>query len=269
MRIYEIIDEENTLSIGVLLYFEKEKSFIIELRDDLNEWTAPLLLTSYVKKGIFTIPRDISLLWVKERIIPSGRQNIGSILKNHKLKEYDEMKFLELSKGRCSQDSMYIKRLESVPSFVTKRNLKNLTECTALENNNLLCIFADGTVKKVSLSALLSNADVHNDVKKLINNHQLFLSCKIGTGGYYVTFADSIDLPAWLLYKSGKNIPLSYSDLLAFIKTNLLDTQEACQELACTRQNISYMVAHNQLNPVKESAMGNLYMKGDVVKNGW
>ena len=28
MRIYEIIDEENTQSIGVLLYYEKEKSFI-------------------------------------------------------------------------------------------------------------------------------------------------------------------------------------------------------------------------------------------------
>jgi len=42
-------------------------------------------------------PRDLSFLWVKERIIPSGRQNISAILKNHKMDAYDEMKFLELS----------------------------------------------------------------------------------------------------------------------------------------------------------------------------
>ena len=110
------------------------------------------------------------------------------------------MKFLELSKGRCSQDSLYIRKLESLPPFVAKRNLQNLTECVALENNNLLCIFADETGKKIDLSTQLPNADV----EKLLKNHQLFSSCKVGVGGYYATFGDSIDLPAWLLYKSGK-----------------------------------------------------------------
>ena len=96
MKIFEINDEADNLFIGNLLYYEKEKTFIIELSDELDEWTAPLLLTSFVKKGIYTIPRDISFLWVQERVIPSGRQNIGSILTHHKLKSYDEMKLLEL-----------------------------------------------------------------------------------------------------------------------------------------------------------------------------
>ena len=42
--------------------------------------------------------KDISLMWVKERIIPSGRQNIGSILKKHRLNKYSEMDILWLSK---------------------------------------------------------------------------------------------------------------------------------------------------------------------------
>lgn len=70
MKIYEIWDEELQLSIGDLLYYDKEKSVIIELREYLDEWTAPLLLTSFVKKQIFTIPREISFLWVKGREIP-------------------------------------------------------------------------------------------------------------------------------------------------------------------------------------------------------
>ena len=56
MKIYEIFDDENKISIGVLLYYEKQRSFIIELQDNLDEWSAPLLLTNFVKKGIYTIP---------------------------------------------------------------------------------------------------------------------------------------------------------------------------------------------------------------------
>ena len=63
MKIFEIIDEENNMSIGVLQYYEKQKNCIIELQANLDEWTAPLLLTSYVNKHIYTMPRDISFMW--------------------------------------------------------------------------------------------------------------------------------------------------------------------------------------------------------------
>ena len=75
MRIFEIFDEELHLSIGVLLYYDKAHTFIIELQESLDEWTAPLLLTRFIREKSYTIPRDISFLWVKERIIPSTRQN--------------------------------------------------------------------------------------------------------------------------------------------------------------------------------------------------
>ncbi len=58
MRVYEIYDEDNQIDIGILLYYKKNKLYIIELRTELDEWTAPLLFTSFVKKGIYTIPRD-------------------------------------------------------------------------------------------------------------------------------------------------------------------------------------------------------------------
>ena len=103
MKIFAIIDEETTLLTGILLYYEKEGTCVIELPEYLDEWTAPLLFTSYVKKKIYTIPRDISFLWVKERVIPSGRQNINDILAHHNMQSYDEMKFLEISEGKCSQ----------------------------------------------------------------------------------------------------------------------------------------------------------------------
>ena len=50
MKAYEIWDDENQLSIGVLQYFDKEQRYIIELQENLDEWTAPLLFTNYVKR---------------------------------------------------------------------------------------------------------------------------------------------------------------------------------------------------------------------------
>ena len=115
MKIYAIYDKETARNsaLGYLFYYEKANEYIIELNDWLDEWEAPILFQGLVKKGIYTVPRDVSLLWVRERVIPSGRQNIGSILKNARLKEYNEMALLALSKGKCSQDSCYIEEISN------------------------------------------------------------------------------------------------------------------------------------------------------------
>ena len=165
MKIFEILDKENKLSVGILLYYEKSRTFVIELQDGLDELTAPLLLTSFVKNGILTIPREISALWVRERIIPSGRQNIDAILKTHKLREYDEMKFLELSGGRCSQDSLYIKKVSELPEYVTDRMCRNLNDCVPCEGRRLLCFFADGLIKMADLNELSVRAE-ENDARR-------------------------------------------------------------------------------------------------------
>ena len=79
MKIFQIIDKETGAVPGTLLYAEKDKVFIVELAETLDEWSTPLLFSGFVKRGIYTVPRDISLAWVRERIIPSGRQNISDI----------------------------------------------------------------------------------------------------------------------------------------------------------------------------------------------
>lgn len=166
MKIFAIIDEETTLLTGILLYYEKEGTCVIELPEYLDEWTAPLLFTSYVKKKIYTIPRDISFLWVKERVIPSGRQNINDILAHHNMQSYDEMKFLEISEGKCSQDSLYIKKIDMLPDFVIERQKKNIVECVLSDDHTLLCFFEDDTIKKIQLEDLQS----FEEQNKIINN---------------------------------------------------------------------------------------------------
>lgn len=275
MKIFEIIDGDKDNSVGTLLYYEKERTCIVELQEYLDEWSAPFLFANYVKNKIYTIPRDVSALWVRGRVIPSGRQNISDILKVHHLKEYDEMKFLELSEGRCSQDEMYIRQLDKLPEFVVERQQKNLSECVILGADNILCFFRDGNTRKIDLKKILKKDSVVQPLDRLagldkvLDHDSLYKSGKIGTGGYFVTFNDSIDIPADILYGSGEEITLGLGDFKTFVRHNIIDTTESCDMLECSRQNISYMVNQGQMSAVKEAVRGNLYLKGEILSNRW
>lgn len=280
MKIYEIIDEENKISVGNLLYYEKANSYVVELQEYLDKWSAPLLFAHYVEYKIYTMPRDVSYTWAKERVIPSGRQNISSILQNHKMTKYNEMRFLELSHGRCSQDSCYIKKIDEIPDYIKERMRKNLVEVTALDERRLLCFFADDTTKVVEVSSLLEREDFwelpksnllvdKDDIERIIRNRQLYESVEITPGGYALTFNDSIDISATVLYEEGENVSLGLHDIQQFVKQNLIDTSEACEILECSRQNIAYLTSGEKLSPLKENTKGNLYMNGDIVKNLW
>ncbi len=260
MKIFELIDDEANVSIGCLLYYEKEKSFIIELTDTLTEWTAPLLFAEAIKQNRFTISRELSLLWVKERIIPSGRQNISSILANAHLSTYSEIDFLERSKGKCSQDHIFLRRVDSLPEFVMKRMQRNLKECVPCGENGLLCFFNDGTVRKNDLHELRQI----DGIEKIISNESVLQSGHIVAGGYCVTFNEVIDISSSLLYDSGISVPLSLDDFLCFVKNNMVDSTQGGAILECSRQNLAYLVSKNKLIPVKREVKGNLYTKGNI-----
>ena len=170
MKIYEMIDEENGISIGVLLYYENSREFIIELKEELDEWTAPVLFSGYVIKNIYTIPRSAGHMWVSERVVPLDRQNIGSILATHKLASYDEMKLLEISHGRCSQDSIYIRKADKLPDYAAARAKHNATECIVSSDRYLICFFAD----EVCLLCLLFGPLIHHLLQEAIQRFDLF-----------------------------------------------------------------------------------------------
>ncbi len=188
-----------------------------------------------------------------------------TILAQHHMQSYDEMKFLEISEGRCSQDSLYIKKINYLPDFVMKRQQKNITECVMSENHTMLCFFADETMKKIELNTM---EDVE-ELKKVMNNERLYQSGKVGTGGYYITFNDSIDIQASVLYEAGESIPLKLSDFKVFVQKNMLDTTESCNLLECSRQNISYMVNQQKLDSGERRSKRKLYLKGDVLRTMW
>ena len=86
---------------------------------------------------------------------------------------------------------------------------------------------------------------------------------------YYITFNDSIDIPAWLLRQKGKLIPIEYGDFLSFAQNSVVDTTNSCDILECSRQNLSYLVSQGQLAPLRENVKENLYLKKDITRLRW
>ncbi|MBO5097777.1 MAG: hypothetical protein J6B96_05635 [Agathobacter sp.] len=267
MKNFGIYDEQlgSTEPIGYIFYYEKAQSFIIELDEKLDEWQAPLLFQGLVKKGIYTIPKDIALMWVRERIIPSGRQNIGEILRNHKLKEYSEIAMLSLSKGRSSQDSCYIREVkeEEVPESITSRWKGNVVECFSTEKGDLICMFRDNTARIVHLDKLVEK---YREVSHVIKYRELLESVQVGVGGYSVSFNETIEISASDLREMGEMLPLTASDFYGFVQKNVVDTTSACLMIECTRQNLSYLVKENRLKPIIQGTKENLYTKGEIAR---
>ena len=110
MKIFAIRDEsaEIQVDLAYLLYYELEKRFYIELPENADPWKTPLLLSTFLKKGETSINSYWSKMWVQQRIVPTDRQNLGQVLKDNHLMEYDEFDLLMLSMGRCAQDDYYL-----------------------------------------------------------------------------------------------------------------------------------------------------------------
>lgn len=270
MKVFSIHDD-NTASkqpIGYLYCFEKHGSFIIELCEELSEWDVPILFSSYVSRGIYTIPGDISLLWVRERIIPSGRQNIGMILRNHKMKEYNELKLLIASKGRCAQDACYIQEIsyEKIPEEIRNRKKNCVSECFASDGSQIICFFHDEKVRKIDLQELKAR---YEKLQYVLRNDRLFQSVRVGVGGYSICFDETLEIEAQALIEFGNELPLSAQDFFRFATRNIVDTNETCQILSCSKQNVAYLTKKEKIKPIKQGLKENLYFRGDVEKNVW
>lgn len=264
MKAYDIYDKEQQRSVGTLLYYDKEKTFIVELEDWLDEWTAPLQFSGLVKKGIFTVPEEESNFWVQARIIPPGRQNIQDILETHRLKEYSEIDFLEISRGECSQDALCIKPVSDLPEYVRARARHNLKEAVLCGDSLLLC-FNDDSVKKIKASTLAESENTYRH----LGNRAVLETCAVGTGGYSLSFGGVREIPASLLYHWKQTEVITLSDFRYFVQKNVLDTSEAGLLLSCSRQNLAYLTEQGKLPVIKPDARGNLYFKGDVLRTGW
>ena len=270
MKIFVIRDESSAdrKDIAYLLYYEADKRFYIELPDNADIWETPLLLSSFVKKGETTVNSYWSRLWVQQRIIPSDRQNLGQILKDNNLKEYDEFQLLMLGMGRCAQDDYYLVPIDEsqIPEQIRNRFSKRIEDIVPLDNLALLVFFRDGIVKKCSLEGYFKK---NGKFDVLLQNEDYFSGVKLQPGGYGVEWDINLNISNSLLYSIGETVPLTASDFHSFAVQRVVNVAEAAEILGCSRQNIDYLTKAGKLHPIKSSGKNTLYLKSEILKRNW
>lgn len=130
MKVFAIRDASisKERDLAWMLYYPEVREFHIEISEEVDEWEAPLLLSSFVKRGKRSLDPDASRLWAELRVIPPDRQNLGMILRDNGLEEYDPYRLLTLAGGRCAQDDCFLVSLEEsrIPPSLSERLRKTI-----------------------------------------------------------------------------------------------------------------------------------------------
>lgn len=270
MKIFAIRDESavNQVDLAYLLYYELEKRFYIELPEKADPWETPLLLSTFVKKGETSVNSYWSKMWVQQRIVPTDRQNLGQVLKDNNLSEYDEFDLLMLSMGRCAQDDFFLVPIEEnqLPAQVKRRFARLIEDVVPLESFELLVFFRDGNVKKCNIKEHFAD---DSSFQSLYRNESFFPAVNLQPGGHGIEWDVNLSINAATLYRIGKKVPLSVSDFKSFVVHRIVNVAEAAEILNCSRQNIDYLTKTGKLHPIKSSGKNTLYLKSEILKRNW
>lgn len=265
MQTYKLIDNawDNGRLLGYLFYYERSRRFFTELLSDLDEWSSPFMFSGFVAKGIYSIDSFWTDKFVEQRIIPPDRQNLGAILKENGLKEYDEFKLLKLSEGYCAQDEIHIEKVDHdliVPEIKERLDRKVL-DCVAKNTNHVIVFFKDGMVADVEISAAVSGNRIFDNI---IRDEELFKTVKVAPGGNGIEWGNERNIPAEQLYALKGQCQFDYTDMISFVNERLVDTAKVCEMLGCSRQYVNQLVSAGKLVPIRSVSNNSTFLKSDI-----
>ena len=215
--------------------------------EDSDPWDVPIILSSFVKEGQYTVNSYWSRIWVQQRIVPSDRQNIGQILRDNGLRTYDEYELLMLSQGRCEQDDCYL-----VP----------------LKQTELPADFKIRYAKKIEYNAKKQFESIIRHNRRYADK-TVFNQVKIMPGGYGLTWGSVINITDEQIYEAGKTIPLGIDDFTSFVQQAVVSSTEAAEILNCSRQNIDDLIRRDKLHPIKTYGKNKLFLRDEILQREW
>lgn len=96
---------------AVLSYDEEKDVYHVSIPASVNPDNLPAILGILARKGVREIEDRWARQFVKERVVPPDRQNIGMILRDAGLGYYSEFALLVYTSGRCAMDEFFIEEI--------------------------------------------------------------------------------------------------------------------------------------------------------------
>lgn len=176
----------------------------------------------------------------------------------------DELRLLELTEGRCSQDGCYLVPVsyDATPAWYRERVGTRLLDAYALGGFRVLASFRDGKTCVCPIGELLEGRRLF---ARLISDEAVFTRAALQSGGHGVCWGSSLCVSSDELREAGQDLSLEAPDIAAVSQQALCDVREAAELLGCSRQNISDLVRRGKLVPLKTSARSMLFLRADVL----
>ena len=111
LRTFEIINDslEPSAEHAVLTYDDETDQYAVHIPETVGNNDLPAILSLLAKQGIRELNDTWARRFVKERVVPPDRQNIGMIMRQLNMKRYSEFPILEYTSGRCCMDEFYLR----------------------------------------------------------------------------------------------------------------------------------------------------------------
>ncbi len=98
--------------IGEFKLLNNSDKYSVKLIDNLELVEVPIdFHPEYFRDGRRYFKGPEVFEWIKDRVIPSGRQNIRSILDKMGLEEYDELGIFLYFHGKCCRDYFHVEEV--------------------------------------------------------------------------------------------------------------------------------------------------------------
>ena len=249
--------------LGYLFYYERSRRFFAELLEKWDEWAAPFIFSGFVKRGIYSINSEWSMKFVRQRIIPADRQNLGAILRDNHLREYDEYRLLLLSEGRCAQDDLYLVKCtdKDMKPEIQKRFENKVRDVLPMNDKKVTVFFMNDTARIINIG------DSYADNRRFANvlrDTELFHNVRVSPGGNGIEWGEERFISAESLLHSGKDADIAYTDMLTFVEKRVVDTTDTAGLLNCTRQYIGQLSSKGKLRPFKSGSNNSLFLKNEI-----
>ncbi len=266
-KVFEIRDAAfDDRLLGILFYYKRQDRFYAELMPDIDEWSAPFIFSHFVKNGFFSIGSEWTKKWVMQRIIPPDRQNLSDILRDNRLREYDEYKLLLLSFGRCAQDELYIKAIDpdEIPIQIRERKDSFVRDAMVSPGRGVYVFFMNDETLFIEKRDLNG---ISQEISSFISDDERFKSVIVSPGGHGIMWNGDREVTAEVLRRIGTRDSLNYMDIVGFVADRTADTSEVCDLLSCSRQYANQLVGEDKLHPVKADTSMRLFLKSELERN--
>ena len=265
MKIYSIRNDflKYDNIIGYLFYYHRDRSFCVELSEGKDLVDLTLFLAAFAEKGVRTLNPEWSRRWVEQRIVPADRQNLGMILKEAGLKEYDRHRLLVLSGGKCAQDDLSIAPVsyDNLESWAKERLAQRLSMIIPLSGNRMLFALLNKSVYIVELTELMNRSEA---LKRILGSASSFRQVELISGGSGIRWGEGLYLMADELIEQAEPCAFDSDDLQTVIAGAVTDTAEICERYSISRQYVNRLTKDGVLPVMNLPGRSRFYLWMDV-----